>query len=212
MDGLPSPELVLTIVVNLAVLAFAFTFHEFAHAWVATRCGDDTAARHGRLTMNPIRHLDVLGSLLVPLVLMMSGSSALGWARPTPFVARNTSHPRRTSLLVFAAGPCSNLLLFGLSTLLLAILGHVSNSVQLVLRTSVALNLTLAILNAFPLPPLDGFGVVESVSPRSWWRLMGWLHRYGFVVFIVLAMTGVLATLIGLVSLPVLSAVWRITR
>ena len=107
-DAPVSPDKVLEIVIQVAVLLFAVSVHESAHGWVALRCGDTTARDLGRITLNPVKHLDPFGSLLVPALLAFTGAPVFGWAKPVPVSLRGVRNPRRANLLVSAAGPVSN--------------------------------------------------------------------------------------------------------
>lgn len=182
-------------VVKIVVLLFAVSFHESAHGWVALRCGDTTARDLGRISMNPIRHIDLVGSILLPAFLAFSGLPIFGWAKPVPISLRGVPNPRRANLLISAAGPVSNLILaVGSAVLLLALnLAPVTEASRPILEPlwillvlAVMVNVALAIFNLLPIPPLDGFGVLESVVPRNFWPAMNWLRRYGFVIFAVL--------------------------
>ena len=202
------PQKTLEIVIQIVVLLFAVSFHESAHGWVAMKCGDNTARDLGRITMNPLKHLDPIGSLFFPAMLAFSGLPVFGWARPVPVSLRGVPNPRRANLLVSAAGPLSNLLLavaFGIVVMILKRLFLLeSNSailppLFLIAASSVLVNVSLAIFNLLPVPPLDGFGVVESLVPATALPAVIFLRRYGFVILVVLMFTGVL----GFIMRPV---------
>ncbi|MDL2718146.1 MAG: site-2 protease family protein [Acidobacteriota bacterium] len=194
------PQKTLEIVIQIVVLLFAVSFHESAHGYVAMKCGDNTARDLGRITMNPLKHLDPIGSLLFPAMLAFSGLPVFGWARPVPVSLRGVPNPRRANLLVSAAGPLSNLLLALLFGAGFALLKGVEISskasplypLSLIFGLSVLVNVSLAIFNLLPIPPLDGFGVVESLVPPSALPAIIFLRRYGFVILVVLMFTGVL--------------------
>lgn len=203
-----NPEKILEIVIQIVVLLFAVSFHESAHGWVAMKCGDNTARDLGRITMNPLKHLDPFGSLLFPALLAFSGLPVFGWARPVPVSLRGVRNPRRANLLVSAAGPLSNLLLaavFGVAVVLVKrsysfdgnrdILGPLF----IIAASSVLVNVSLAVFNLLPIPPLDGFGVVESLAPATALPAVLWLRRFGFLILVVMMFTGVL----GVVMRPV---------
>jgi len=207
-DAPVSPEKVLEIVIQVAVLLFAVSVHESAHGWVALRCGDTTARDLGRITLNPVKHLDPFGSLLVPALLAFTGAPVFGWAKPVPVSLRGVRNPRRANLLVSAAGPLSNFavaILSAVAFFALRILApegplpreSVLYPLTLVALFSVAVNVTLGLFNLIPIPPLDGFGVVESFAPARWIRGVMWVRRYGFIVLVVAIFTGGLSALLG---------------
>ena len=201
------PQKTLEIAIQIVVLLFAVSFHESAHGYVAMKCGDNTARDLGRITMNPLKHLDPIGSLLFPAMLAFSGLPVFGWARPVPVSLRGVPNPRRANLLVSAAGPLSNLLLalfFAAGFSLIKGVGVPSKAsplypLSLIFGLSVLVNITLAIFNLLPIPPLDGFGVLESLVPPSALPAVIFLRRYGFVILVVLMFTGVL----GFIMRPV---------
>ena len=203
-EGAVDPQKTLEIVIQIVVLLFAVSFHESAHGYVAMKCGDNTARDLGRITMNPLKHLDPIGSLFFPALLAFSGLPVFGWARPVPVSLRGVRNPRRANLLVSAAGPLSNVLLaviFGFVFVLLKrfLLAEgdpaILQPLFLIAGASVLVNASLAIFNLLPIPPLDGFGVVESLAPPSAIRTLIFLRRYGFIILIVLMFTGVLGFL-----------------
>ncbi len=198
------PQKTLEIVIQIVVLLFAVSFHESAHGYVAMKCGDNTARDLGRITMNPLKHLDPIGSLFFPAMLAFSGLPVFGWARPVPISLRGVPNPRRANLLVSAAGPLSNVILavaFGIVVVILKRLFILESNpailrpLFLIAASSVLVNVSLAIFNLLPVPPLDGFGVVESLVPASALPAVIFLRRYGFVILVVLMFTGVLGFL-----------------
>ncbi len=207
-----SPEKILEIVIQVVVLLFAVSFHESAHGFVAMKCGDNTARDLGRITMNPLKHLDPIGSLLFPALLAFSGLPVFGWARPVPVSLRGVRHPRRANLLVSAAGPLSNLLLavvFGAAFALVRNVEITSKSspayaLSMVFALSVLVNVSLAIFNLLPIPPLDGFGVVESLAPAAAVPALIFLRRFGFLILLVMMFTGVLGFIMRPVQVLVL--------
>ncbi|MBK1648492.1 site-2 protease family protein [Rhabdochromatium marinum] len=202
----------------IAILAlpmlFAITVHEAAHGWVANRCGDPTARMLGRVTFNPIKHIDPVGTILVPLgiftVSSLSGSPFLfGWAKPVPVNWRQLRNPRADMALVAAAGPTANLLMalaWGLTIHLGTWLLPVSQWVGLPLiymgAAGVLINLVLMVLNLFPLLPLDGGRVLNAALPPRLSYYYSRLEPFGLMILILMLFTGVL----GLVLFPVVAA------
>ena len=199
-----SPDRVLEIVIQIAVLLFAVSFHESAHGWMALRCGDTTAHDLGRITMNPLRHLDPVGSLLFPAMLAFAGLPVFGWAKPVPVSLRGVPNPRRANLLISAVGPLSNLLLAFVSLIVLkglAMAGQVRGSALIEIAiAALVVNVSLGVFNLLPIPPLDGFGVVESLAPPGAIPAVIWLRRYGFLILFVAMFTGVLRMIMTPVS------------
>ncbi|WP_040206860.1 site-2 protease family protein [Neobacillus jeddahensis] len=167
-------------------LIFAFTLHEFAHAFVAYKFGDNTAKKQGRLTLNPIQHLDPFGTILILI-------AGFGWARPVPVNRFNFKRPRLAGVLVSVAGPLSNLLLaaigfcvaYGSQRLGLTL----SDNFLLFLQIFIQLNIVLFIFNLIPLPPLDGYRIVEDLAPNRLRAKMTQYEQYGVLIFLVLAIT-----------------------
>jgi Zn-dependent protease len=197
----------LTTVQRIAVWAlpilFAITVHEVAHGWVARRLGDPTAYMMGRLTLNPIRHIDPIGTVLVPLALTLMGGFIFGWAKPVPVTWENLRNPKRDMVLVAAAGPLANLamaLLWALAMKVGVLLGDEARWVALPLIymgfAGITINLVLMVLNLLPLPPLDGGRVVAGLLPdRLAWRY-GRLEPYGLMILLALLMMGWLGHLL----------------
>lgn len=198
-------DLLRDLAIWLPALFVSFTVHEYAHAWTATRLGDDTAAREGRLTLSPFSHLDPIGSFLFPIMLLVvsGGTSTFGWARPVPFQAQNFDRRvtmRQGAALTAVAGPLSNVGLAFLSLLTLAILlrvgvvappgfGGAGTQAQMAWEFLVAmfnLNVLLAVFNALPIPPLDG----SHLLPRSLDDLKDTLARFGPFLIIGLFVIG----------------------
>ena len=207
-DAPISPDKLLEIVIQVAVLLFAVSVHESAHGWMALRCGDTTARDLGRITLNPVKHLDPFGSLLVPALLAFTGAPIFGWAKPVPVSLRGVRNPRRANLLVSAAGPVSNFavaLLGGVAFFVLRALAPTGPELRtslfypllLVALFTVAVNVSLGLFNLIPIPPLDGFGVVESFAPARWIRGVMWVRRYGFILLVVAIFTGGLSAVLG---------------
>ena len=200
------PELdISTLVIALLVLIFSLTVHEAAHAWSASQLGDDTAKRLGRVSLNPMVHVDPIGTLLLPLIAMVSNAPIIGWAKPTPVNVRNLRHPRRDHILVTAAGPASNLAIATAASLALRVLPSsaggsgldVATPLNLIATEALLLNVLLAVFNMLPIPPLDGGQILMALLPPRIAIHLRFLYEYGFLILMGLLVTGVLGYLIG---------------
>ena len=186
---------VATLVISFLILLLSLTVHEAAHAWTASRLGDDTARRLGRVSLNPIVHIDPIGTLLLPLLALISGSRLMfGWAKPTPVNVRNLKHPRRDNVLVTLAGPASNLAI----ALVAASVYHTTTGVTgAIAFEALSLNVLLAVFNMLPIPPLDGGQVLLGLLPLNIAIKLRMIQPYGFLILLVLIATGMLGNLIG---------------
>lgn len=212
----------LTLIQQLSVLAlpliFAITMHEVAHGYVASLFGDYTASLSGRLSLNPIKHIDPFGTVLVPLIMLLTGGFIFGWAKPVPVDARNLRHPRRDMALVALAGPLSNLLM-ALAWGLVAKLGGLAYEngnawlgVPLVHMggSGIMINVVLAVLNLIPLPPLDGGRVLSAILPRRAAYTLSLIEPYGFYILIALMFTGVLSYIMLPFALFIINLIGRL--
>jgi Zn-dependent protease len=177
----------------LIPLVVAIVLHEISHGWVANAFGDPTARRMRRLSLNPVRHVDPVGTIVLPLVLAVSGAPVFGWAKPVPVVARRLRNPRVHMMLVALAGPGMNLLLALIGALAWAGLRWLSppeglgwDFIILNVANFVLINVSLAIFNMLPMPPFDGGHVVEGLLPRSLAPRYARLGRYGFPLLFLL--------------------------
>ena len=164
---------------------FALSFHEFAHAWMAEKCGDNTAARMGRLTLNPMAHLDIMGSLMILFV-------GFGWAKPVPVDGRNLRNPRTDMMKVAAAGPVSNLLLAMVAGMVLRFMngtGLLTDSIFILLIYFTRINIALAVFNLIPVAPLDGSqifsGYLMKTNPQLAWKIQSYGPQvlFGLILF-----------------------------
>lgn len=186
------------IVFQLAVLLFSIMIHEVSHGAVALYLGDDTAKRLGRLTLNPIKHLDPFGSIILPLLLSIplffGGSSVIvGWAKPVPYNPYNLKNPKKGAAIIGAAGPASNLILATVFALMLHLpltFGIGGEMLILAFSLIVLLNLLLAIFNLVPIPPLDGSKILFALLPNSWSNIQRTLEVHGFLLIILFILFG----------------------
>lgn len=188
------------LIIAFLVLLLSLSVHEAAHAWSASQLGDDTAKRLGRVTLNPVVHTDPIGTLLLPLIAMVSGAPIIGWAKPTPVNTRNLQNPRRDHILVTAAGPISNLLIaLAAAAAMRTGAGALSGGTWfgLFVFEALTLNVLLAVFNMLPIPPLDGGQILMALLPPSVAMRLGFLYEYGFLILMGLLVTGVLGYLIG---------------
>jgi Zn-dependent protease len=179
-------------IINLIILIFSAIVHEVSHGLVAEKLGDETARRHGRITLNPLVHIDPFGSIFLPLILLLAGSPViLGSAKPVPVNFNNLRNPRSGMALVSLAGPLSNLVLAILFVLPIK-LGLANAISGPILIQAVFINLALAIFNILPIPPLDGSKIVAAFAPKKWmYTLFEW-ERYGFFIIFILLYLGIL--------------------
>jgi Zn-dependent protease len=196
--ALPPLDLLLA---SFIVLILSLSVHEAAHAWSADRLGDPTARMYGRLTVNPVAHVDPIGTILFPLIGMLSpGVPLLGWAKPVPVNMRNLRHPRRDFALVAFAGPLSNIVMAVIAAVILSVLpdemAFGPMTPRGLLARFVVLNVFLAVFNMIPVPPLDGGNVLSGFVPEPVARLIDQIRPWGFLVLYALLFTGVLDTFV----------------
>lgn len=187
-------ELAIASIAPIAIALCAFfislTVHEFSHALAAYAQGDRTAQEAGRLTLNPLAHIDPIGTVLLPGLLLLSGSPILfGWARPVPFNPLNLRNGRIGSLLVGLAGPLSNIamcIIFGIALKLALYVYEPSNLLILFFSTLMVINFVLGVFNLIPIPPLDGSRILEAIAPQRFFPLIAFLEQYGSYLLIAL--------------------------
>ncbi|MGY6274955.1 site-2 protease family protein [Methylomonas sp. MgM2] len=195
--------LIQRIVVWVLPVIFAITVHEVAHGWMAKKFGDMTADRAGRLTLNPLKHIDPLGTIIVPGLLLITFTGFIfGWAKPVPVDARNFKNRKTAMMMVALAGPISNLLM-ALAWALLIRIAVIINvefvSMPLIYSgvAGITINLVLALINLLPIPPLDGSRVLSGLLPDYWaWRY-NQLERFGFLILLLLLITNGLGLILA---------------
>lgn len=194
----------LNIIQKISVYAlpvlFAITLHEAAHGYVAKLCGDDTAERLGRVSLNPMRHIDPVGTVLLPLISLVLGGFLFGWAKPVPVRFGNLRKPRSGMRLVAAAGPAANLLMAIMWVLLLKLAIVMDNSysepLALMSQAGIGINVVLMVLNLMPILPLDGGRIVESLLPPRQAYSFSKLEPYGMWILLALVFTGLLSPIL----------------
>ena len=195
MAGMSFPDLLETALM-VVVLLFSIIIHEMAHGYVALLNGDPTARMLGRITLNPVPHIDPVGSILLPLLLLISHSGFLiGWAKPVPVNPLNFRNYRWGEFAVSAAGPVSNLVLAAIFSVVLR-LGLENPGLMQLAFYGVSINIFLALFNLIPIPPLDGSHILALVLPRELARLYDYLQPVGFILILILFYTGILGAII----------------
>lgn len=182
-----------------AAFVVSLTFHEAAHAWTASKLGDPTARLLGRLSLNPLVHIDPIGTVLFPIIGLVTGAPLIGWAKPVPVDGRYLRHPRRDFAIVAAAGPVSNLILAVVLAVVVAVMprGGALDVVTYGLAMTVMVNVLLAVFNLIPVPPLDGGNILAGIVPGPVAEVIDRLRPYGFLVLYGLMLSGLLSRLIS---------------
>ncbi len=206
---------VVSIIIMASVFLFAITVHEAAHGWAALKLGDPTAYNLGRVSLNPIVHIDPIGTIVFPIMLLVMRAPILfGWAKPVPINPLNLRNPQRDNLLISAAGPLSNLTVAFLAFFGLIILKSLSpntfaekgvffylvTSIFSILYYTVFINVILAIFNLIPIPPLDGSGILMGLLSEEAAQKYDRIRPYGFIIIILLLMTGILGRIFVLIK------------
>lgn len=181
----------------------SLTVHEWAHAWSADRLGDPTARILGRVSFNPIVHIDPIGTIVLPLVAAVTTGFVFGWAKPVPVNISRLGSPKRDFMIVAAAGPASNLVMAAAAAVVFRAVGGVEAIGEPGIRALylfVSINVSLAVFNMLPVPPLDGGNVLSGLLPDRFAPLINGLRQYGFIILLALMVSGVLATVVRPVS------------
>jgi Zn-dependent protease len=201
------------IVISLFVVLFAITIHEASHGWAAYKMGDPTAYAMGRVTLNPIAHIDPIGTILLPVILIIMGAPPFGWAKPVPVNPLNLRDPRRDNLIISVAGPLSNLTVAFIAFLGIQLLkatspslfspyggfSGIASGLFLILYYTVLINVILAVFNLIPIPPLDGSGVLMGLISEEAAEKYEQIRPYGFIILLVLIMTGFIGRILGVI-------------
>jgi Zn-dependent protease len=184
--------------IGFGIVLVSLTIHEAAHAWTADRLGDPTARELGRVSLNPVVHADLIGTVIFPLVALTTGAPIIGWAKPVPVNTRRLRHHRRDFMIVAAAGPISNFLQAFILAAVFRILYEPTavDLVPAILRLAVQTNLLLAFFNLIPIPPLDGGNVLAGLVPEGAARALDSVRQFGFILLYALMLTGTLSALI----------------
>ena len=202
------------------MLIASLSVHEAAHAWAADRLGDPTARALGRLSLNPAVHIDPIGTLLFPLIAMLTNVPLIGWAKPVPVDPRHLKHPKRDFALIAAAGPASNIAMAVVAAVIYALLPTaapgdiaaraVMSPLREIFLWFTYLNVMLAVFNMIPVPPLDGGNVLLGVLPPAGARVVEQLRPYGFIILYALMLTGILSSVLGPIPVGVTRFLLRI--
>lgn len=194
------------ITIAIIPLLFAIVVHEVAHGWVARQLGDDTAYLMGRLTLNPLKHIDPVGTILVPLILILTVGFAFGWAKPVPVNFNNLRNRRRDTALVAAAGPFANLLMAiawaliaKLASLLPDSIAMLTSPLILMSMFGITINAILMVFNLIPIPPTDGGRIATSLLPPRLGYQLSRVEPYGFFIILALLLSGVIWKLLDIV-------------
>ncbi len=207
------------ILVQVFVILFAITVHEAAHAWTANRMGDPTAAALGRASLNPLVHIDPIGTVIFPLILILFKMPVFGWAKPVPYNPYNLRHAKKGGLWISFAGPIANILTAGAAVLLfrvlrlfgarvtdLAALSKPLEGLSVILLFTALINISLAVFNLIPVPPLDGSGILAGLLSGRAAEQYERLRPYGFLILLAIMYSGVL----NLIFSPVQNLILRL--
>ncbi len=194
----------LTVIQKIAIYAlpviFAITVHEAAHGYAAKHFGDMTAFNAGRITLNPLKHIDMFGTIILPALTVMLGGILFGWAKPVPVDFRRLRNPKKDMLWVAAAGPASNFVMAIFWALVMKFSVNAPEAfvlpLTLMAKAGVTINIVLMVLNLLPLPPLDGGRIAVSLLPINLARPFAQIERYGFIILIILLFSGVLGRIL----------------
>ena len=209
---------ILTIAIQLLVILLALSVHESAHAWMAERFGDPTGRLQGRISLNPIAHIDPIGTIIFPVMLAIIGAPVFGWAKPVQVNPFNLRNPRKDSIYIAAAGPVSNIIMAigGIVVFIIlkqaGIVGSIyvtsrsAEAITILLLNLILINIFLAIFNLLPVPPLDGSRILEGVLEGEALRTFKKIEPYGFFILMAIIYLGVF----DLIARPVINFIMKI--
>lgn len=209
-------KIIYTTAVWALPVLFAITFHEVAHGWVANKLGDSTAKILGRLSLNPLKHIDPIGTIVVPLFMVLVSGFAFGWAKPVPVNMQNLNNPRKDMAIVAMAGPIANVLMAIFWVFFLKIVSmtitdlNIAKGLMAMGQAGIIINLVLFVFNLFPIPPLDGSKVLSGFLPRSASLIMDKIEPYGFFIIIGLLYFGILGKIMNPVIEFFMSSIYSI--
>ena len=210
------PDIAYTVAVWLAPVLFAITLHEAAHGWVANKLGDPTAKQLGRITINPIKHIDPMGTVVVPLFLAMISPFVMGWAKPVPVEPRYFKSPLVDMALVAVAGPVSNFIMACIWAMLIKLVYLSMDQSQVLVfltemgKNGIIINIVLMVLNLLPIPPLDGGRVLAGVLPPRIALPFMQLERFGMIIILLLLVSGILGKILWPIVMHFVSIVGAI--
>ncbi len=207
---------ILLIIIQFAVVLFAISVHESAHGWMANKFGDPTAKLQGRITLNPIAHIDLIGTIIFPIFLAIIGAPVFGWAKPVMVNPYNLKNPRKDGMFISAAGPLSNIISGFVGIVLFLILksfgivslytGGAIEVLSYILYFFIIINIFLAVFNLIPIPPLDGSGIIEGLLHNEALEMYLKIKPYGFLILLIIIYTNVL----NIIANPIISIIYRI--
>lgn len=201
-------SLIQKIIIYAPPVIFAITVHEAAHGYAAKYFGDMTAYQAGRISLNPLKHIDPFGTILLPAMTILLGGILFGWAKPVPVNFSRLRHPKKDMLWVAAAGPASNFVMALFWALVLKLTmdspSFMAEQLSLMAKAGIGINIVLMVLNLLPLPPLDGGRIAVSLLPMHLARPFEQIERFGFIILLVLLFTGVLSRILD----PFINAVY----
>lgn len=213
MGGIDLNQVMQGIAVGAIPVLFAITLHEVAHGWAARHCGDRTAEMMGRLSLNPIKHIDPWGTIVVPAALFMMGGVMFGWAKPVPVAFNRLNNPKRDMIFVAAAGPAANIVMgIGWALLLKLVIvsgwftGLTGEFLFSMARIGILINALLAAFNLVPIPPLDGGRVLRGLVSETVGRYLDRIEPFGLIILVLLLVSGLLWIVVG----PLLTLVERL--